>query len=90
MIFRTSGGKKSNVILKLKIAHRKRVYPANIYLFKVNNRNTRKRCEICSKLTIKTPLVFLLLTYFTLFSTVSIIELEQVNVTWVRMQKKPH
>ena len=28
---------------------------ANIYLFKVNNRNTRKRCEICSKLTIKTP-----------------------------------
>ena len=29
--------------------------PANIYLFKVNNRNTWKRCEICSKLTIKTP-----------------------------------
>ena len=28
--------------------------PVNIYLFKVNNRNTRKRCEICSKLTIKT------------------------------------
>ena len=28
--------------------------PANIYLFKVNNRNTRKRCEICLKLTIKT------------------------------------
>ena len=25
------------------------------FLFKVNNRNTRKRCEICSKLTIKTP-----------------------------------
>ena len=29
--------------------------PASIYLFKVNNRNTRARCEICSKLTIKTP-----------------------------------
>ena len=29
--------------------------PANIYLFKVYNRNTRKRCEICLKLTIKTP-----------------------------------
>ena len=28
---------------------------ANIYLFKVNNRNSRKRCNICSKLTIKTP-----------------------------------
>ena len=27
--------------------------PANIYLFIVNNRNLRKRCEICSKLTIK-------------------------------------
>ena len=50
-------------------------YLAYIYLFKVNNTNTRKRCEICSKLTIKTPevivnfehvshlfLVFLLLT----------------------------
>ena len=29
--------------------------PAGIYLFKNNNRNTRKRCEICSKLTIKIP-----------------------------------
>ena len=28
---------------------------AGNYLFKVNNRNTRTRCEICSKLTIKTP-----------------------------------
>ena len=26
---------------------------ADIYLIKVNNRNTKKRCEICSKLTIK-------------------------------------
>ena len=31
------------------------IFPANIYLFKVNNRNTRKRCKICSKLAIKTP-----------------------------------
>ena len=29
--------------------------PPNIYLFKVNNRNTRKRCGICSKLTTKAP-----------------------------------
>ena len=29
--------------------------PANTYLFKVNNRNTRKKFEICSKLTIETP-----------------------------------
>ena len=31
------------------------LFPANIYLFKVSNRNTRERCEICSKLTIKSP-----------------------------------
>ena len=29
--------------------------PAGIYLLKVNKRNTRTRCEICSKLTIKVP-----------------------------------
>ena len=29
--------------------------PAGIYLLKVNNRNARARCEICSKLTLKTP-----------------------------------
>ena len=29
--------------------------PAGSYMFKVNNRNTRTRCEVCSKLTIKTP-----------------------------------
>ena len=30
-------------------------YPAGNYLFQVNNRNTSTRCEIYSKLTIKTP-----------------------------------
>ena len=30
-------------------------YPVNIYLFQVNNRDSRKRCGICLKLTIKTP-----------------------------------
>ena len=30
-------------------------HSVNIYLFKVNNRNSRKRGEICSKLTTKTP-----------------------------------
>ena len=29
--------------------------PASIYLLKINNRNTRKRSEKCSKLIIKTP-----------------------------------
>ena len=37
-------------ILDRKIIH----YPASIYLPKVNNRDTRTRFEICSKLTMKT------------------------------------
>ena len=44
-------------------------YPVSIYLFKIKNKNTPKRCEICSKITIKVPedvpeaaLVFILLT----------------------------
>ena len=31
------------------------IFPAGIYLLKVNNRNNRTRWEICSKLTIKIP-----------------------------------
>ena len=30
-------------------------HPAGNYMFKVNNRSARTRCEICSKLTIKSP-----------------------------------
>ena len=30
-------------------------YPVGNYLFKVNSRNSRISCEICSKLTIRTP-----------------------------------
>ena len=29
--------------------------PTEIYLFQVNNANTKAMCEICSKLAIKTP-----------------------------------
>ena len=66
--------------------------PANINLFKVNNRNARKWCEICSKLTINTPErrqwrhpgVFIVnfehISHF--FSTVSIVDFEQANVCW--------
>ena len=68
-------------------------HPANIYLFKVNNRNTRKRCEIYSKLAIKTPErrqwhrsdVFIVnfehVSY--LYFSVSIVDFEQVNVSWI-------
>ena len=31
------------------------LHPVDIYLIKVNNRNTRTSWEICLKLTIKTP-----------------------------------
>ena len=33
----------------------KLIIPAGIYLLKVNNGNTRKRCEMCSELTMKIP-----------------------------------
>ena len=65
---------------------------ANIYLFKANNRNTRKSWKICSKLTIKTPElrqwrhsgVFIVnFKHFTPFSSVSIVDFEQVNVSWI-------
>ena len=65
------------------------VYPANICLFKVNNRNTSKGCEnmfkVNNKISYDVVLVFLLLTltYVTPFSSVSVVDFEQVNVSWV-------
>ena len=44
-----------NRILCLSCVTNATMSPSGIYLLKVNNRNTRKRCEICSKLTIKIP-----------------------------------
>ena len=45
--------------------------PAGNYMIKVNNRNTRKRCEICSKLTIKAR--FLVLRFFFFINTPDVI-----------------
>ena len=42
----------------------------NIYLFKVNNRNTKRKWEICSKLTVKTQ---------ERLSTVFIFNFEQIS-----------
>ena len=61
---------------------------ANISLCKINNRNTRRRCEICSTSSKMVPegrcrsdvFIFQLLTYFTLFSRVSIAGYVKVNV----------
>ena len=58
--------------------------PAGIYLLRVNNRNTRTRCEICPKLTIKTQEQHQW-TYFTPYSSVSIVNFEHVIATWEAM-----
>ena len=73
----------------------KLTHPADIYLFKDNNRNTRKRYETCSKLIINTVEqrqrrclgVFINFKHFTPFSSVSIANLEQVNVSWAFIEK---
>ena len=56
------------------------IVSAGCYMFKVNNRNGRTRCEIFSKLTIKTPerLVSLLLT-LNLFHTSACSNVSIVN-----------
>ena len=51
--------------------------PVGMYLLKVNNKNTRARCKICSKLTIKTPE-----RRHTSCSSVSIVNFEQVFAGW--------
>ena len=55
---------------------------ANIYLFKVKNRDTRKDCEICSKLSTKTleRRYCKLWRDFTYYSGVSIVDFEQANI----------
>ena len=34
---------------------KRNINPVGNYMLKVNNRNTKTMCEICSKLTIQTP-----------------------------------
>ena len=59
-------------------------HPANIYLFKVNNRNIKKLSVIRNNENTMV-LVFLLLTltYFAPFSGASVVYFEQVSVSWV-------
>ena len=71
-----------------------RTTPAGIYLLKVRNRNTRTRCQLCLKLTVKIPErcqpVFTCskLTIETLeqgvkyVQSVSIVNFDQVNAGW--------
>ena len=61
----------------------------NIYLFRVNNSNTRKRREICSELAImslqRRSTVFIInFEYIScLFTSVSTVGFEKLNVCWV-------
>ena len=63
----------------------------NIYLFKVNKSNTRKRREICLKLTImslqrrSTVFIEYISYLFIPFSSLSTVGFEQVNVSWVAL-----
>ena len=64
------------------------IYPAGNYMFKVNNRNSRTRCELCSKLTIKIPerrhdvvLVSLLITLKHISHLVLVLILNIVHIT---------
>ena len=52
-----------------------------MYLLKCDKRNTRKRCEICLKLTTKTPEYCSVNVFYT-FTSVPAIAFEQVNVSW--------
>ena len=66
----------------------KATHPAKIYLFRVNNINNRKRCKICSKLTLKTQErhhwrrsgVFVNFKHISHLSSVFVVDFEQLNV----------
>ena len=45
----------TNNLFKTNIGEFQFAYTLGKFMFKVNNRSTTIRCEICSKLTIKTP-----------------------------------
>ena len=53
-IYFASYGQVSLTVI-LWIIYKRPLLRVNISLFKVNNRNTRKRCKICLELTIKPP-----------------------------------
>ena len=39
----------------MRIILKNKTFPADNFMLKINNGNTKTRCKICSKLTIKTP-----------------------------------
>ena len=67
----------SQEVFMCKSPKKKRILPIRHLLFKVNNRNIRKMCKICSKLIIKTTD-----QYDWRHSGIFIINLEQTNYTY--------
>ena len=59
--------------------------PAGNYMFKVNNRKTKTRCEICSKLTIKIKIVLvsLLLTLNIFHTTISLLHISYLVLVFL-------
>ena len=90
LIFRVQRKKFFNIIsVKQKCSLKS---PTNIHLFKVNNGNTRKRCETYSKLTIKTPgrrqwlrsgVFFFNFEHISHLFLVFFVDFEQVNSSYV-------
>ena len=77
-----------------RILKSQRALPVSIYLLKISNKNTRKKClKVNNKkkqnVVIDIILVFLLLTlpYFTPFSSVSVVDFEEVNISWAKTRK---
>ena len=67
------------------VSFRYRCIPAGIYQLKVNNRNTRTWCEICSKLRKRHSdivLVSLLLTLIIFYDHILIVNFEHVLTCW--------
>ena len=73
------------------------VTPTNIYQLKGNNRIFRKRCEICSNLTIRHQndvndvtlrILLLTLNIFPVFFGVYIVDFERVNVCRVNLVRR--
>ena len=58
--------------------------PANINLFKVSNRNSRKRFKVCPKVTIKTRSGVFIVNFELFHTSVFNVDFEQVNVCWDR------
>ena len=55
--------------------------PAGNYILKINNKNTRTRWEICSKLTIKQP---------ERRPSVFIVDSEHLIAGWIQLNSKKH